>query len=218
MRIRAALKAAGILLNLPELEESSTLLQQAVHLLPSISPCNLQQQDQQHMLREFAGLATLAASANLLREKRPIQALQLLELGRGVIAQLRFGFRTDQATLKKQYPEIAEKFERFQRLLNSPSPSSSAILAREIGVAIQLSKTSQCFATVRFERVVDEIRQLPGFGRFLLPPTENELKAAASGRPVVVINVSPLRCDALLLETDAIRSIRLPNLHHKDVA
>jgi tetratricopeptide (TPR) repeat protein len=217
VRIRVALKAAGILLKRRELDESSTLLHQAVYLLPSISLCNLQQQDQQHLLREFAGLATLAASASLLRGKGPLQALQLLELGRGVIARLQFGLRTDQTSLKKRYPEIVEKLERCQRLLDSPNPSSSPIMARETCVTVQLSKTSQLHVTAEFEKVVDEVRQLPHFERFLLP-TENELKSAASGGPVVVINVSPLRCDALLLEADAIRSIPLLNLHHKDVA
>jgi hypothetical protein len=51
----------------------------------------------------------------------------------------------------------------------------------------------------RLIKTADRMRQLLNFQRFLLPPTANELMTAASMHPVVLINVSFIRCDAFLI-------------------
>ena len=58
--------------------------------------------------------------------------------------------------------------------------------------------------------MIGDIRRLPGFERFLLAPTDNELKAAAVSGPVVVINVSDYRCDALIIEKHRARDFTAP--------
>jgi hypothetical protein len=49
------------------------------------------------------------------------------------------------------------------------------------------------------DKLVDEIRLLPGFGNFQKPLSERELMEAASAGPIVIINVSPFQCDAILI-------------------
>jgi hypothetical protein len=49
----------------------------------------------------------------------------------------------------------------------------------------------------RWEELVRQIRQLPNFHHFLLPPISMLRKAAVEG-PVVIINSSQYRCDALI--------------------
>ena len=77
LRLRSALKATRILSDLGKWEDSSNLLYQMVHFLPSISSqaYNLTQQDHQHMLREFSGLSTLAAATALQAGKDLVEAL-----------------------------------------------------------------------------------------------------------------------------------------------
>ncbi|XXZ52148.1 CHAT domain-containing protein [Streptomyces cavourensis] len=54
---------------------------------------------------------------------------------------------------------------------------------------------------------------LPGLEGFLRPPSVPELTAAAAGGPVVVVNVSPYRCDALVVTAGAgIDVVPLPAL------
>jgi tetratricopeptide (TPR) repeat protein len=72
IRIRLARSAADILISRFSWEESSFLLQEAVNLLPIISPRSLKHTDKQHMLAEFAGLASLAAATALNARKDPI--------------------------------------------------------------------------------------------------------------------------------------------------
>ena len=72
-------------------------------------------------------------------------------------------------------------------------------------------------ASQNLEKKIQQIRQLPNFDRFLLAPSEDELKAAAEYGPIVIINVSDYRCDVLIIEKIQIRSLRLSHLNINDV-
>ena len=61
------------------------------------------------------------------------------------------------------------------------------------------------------------IRERPGFEDFLLPLNKRDIQAAAKEGPIVIINVSGYRCDALLAEMHQIRSLALPCLNSKDI-
>ena len=65
--------------------------------------------------------------------------------------------------------------------------------------------------------MIGDIRRLSDFERFLLSSTENKLKTAVVSGPVVVINVSDYRCDALIIEKRGLQALRLPDLDSKDV-
>ncbi|CAM5712305.1 hypothetical protein SBADM41S_06274 [Streptomyces badius] len=55
----------------------------------------------------------------------------------------------------------------------------------------------------RWEQLLEEIRALPGLDGFLRPPSVADLVASAAEGPVVVVNVSAFRCDALVVTADA---------------
>ena len=211
-RIRAALYAAKLLIKDQKWKEASHITETAVKLLPHLSPRALKQNDQQHMLGEFSGLATLTASVALQAKKGASHALELLELGRGIIASLRFETRTDITKLRKQHPEMAEEFERLRDILDSQSPSTLNLAPSESALTPVSESNRRHDASLELEKIIDDIRHQPNFENFLLPPREVELKVAASSGPVVVINVSSIRCDAFLVETDAVRVLHLPLL------
>ncbi|KAI1169429.1 CHAT domain-containing protein [Nemania serpens] len=219
LRIKAAHKAAKVLLALGRYEEANGFLHDAVQLLPNLSPHNLTQQDRQYFLRELTGIATLATSAALETRKGPVIALQLLEQGRTIGTGQLLGMRTALISLKTQQPEIAKRLEYLHDVLRSPTLfSCKGSSIAESDAVSQWPKTSQRYhAATRVNIVINEIRQLPGFETFLLPPTTTELKAAASGGPVVVINVSTFRCDAVLVTTDSIRLMPLSLLNYQDL-
>jgi hypothetical protein len=69
-----------------------------------------------------------------------------------------------------------------------------------------------------WDDLVEQVRELDGFEDFLRPPPlQSLLKAAASG-PVVIVNVSRWRCDALIITTKGTHSVALPDLSAADVA
>lgn len=220
-RIRAGKRAAELLFRSGKWEESSDLLYDAVQLLPGVIPHNLKQQDRQYMLRELSGLATTAASAALAAGREPIWTLQLLEQGRGVGAGLRFGIRPSEfAALRIRHPDMADKLERLYHFLQSSKslPRPYGLDGANGGDTVQVMRTSERYqAAAQFDAVVDEVRKLPGLESFMLPPTAKELHSAGSSGPLIIINVSPFRSDALLVTKDSVRSLRLPGLDYADV-
>ncbi|WP_169734132.1 CHAT domain-containing protein [Hamadaea tsunoensis] len=68
-----------------------------------------------------------------------------------------------------------------------------------------------------WDGLVEQVRRLDGFEDFLEPPPLATLREAAAEGPVVIVNVSRWRCDALVVTTAGVRSVRLPGLTAADV-
>ncbi|KNB09296.1 hypothetical protein FOXG_09909 [Fusarium oxysporum f. sp. lycopersici 4287] len=66
-------------------------------------------------------------------------------------------------------------------------------------------------------RLLDAIRQRPGFEKFLSAPSESSIKNTAIPGAIIVINTSEFRRDAIIVESDQIRSIPLPQLTILDI-
>ncbi|PMD60760.1 uncharacterized protein K444DRAFT_652575 [Hyaloscypha bicolor E] len=66
------------------------------------------------------------------------------------------------------------------------------------------------------DKLMVKIRKRPGFEDFLLEPSKEKIRAAAKAGPIVVINVSKYRCDAILVTQYDIQSVALPYLNYKD--
>jgi hypothetical protein len=68
-----------------------------------------------------------------------------------------------------------------------------------------------------WDELVEQVRKLEGFANFLRPPPLDTLLGAAARGPVVVVNVSRWRCDALIVTTDGVRVVELPDLTPDEV-
>lgn len=217
VRIKAARQAAGILGSRSNWEEAGHLLEEAVKLLPSVTPRALQHTDKQDMLKEFMGLASTAAAVALNAGKSAYDALELLELGRGVIASILTDMRGDISELKAQHPSLATAFLSLRDKLDSPPDIRASInTARDLS-NWELRDRKRRETEKKFGELVKEIQSLNGFHHFCGAPGEAELKAAAGLGPIVVINVSIHRCDAFLIERDSIRVLELPDLTMDEV-
>ncbi len=212
-RIRLARKAAMVLADRSAWDEASVLLGDAVELLPIVSPRSLQRSDSQYMLSDFAGTASIAASLALLAGRDAYHALRLLELGRGVISSYILDMRTDTSTLERQFPALADEFVSLRNELDSPLRAASD----EDGLFWESGEKRRYEADKRLNVVINEIRAKPGFHQFLLPPTPEEMMAAANPDPIIVVNVSSLRCDALIIEHNQIRLLELPDLSLEEI-
>lgn len=212
-RIQAAILTAQMLALIRDGERLSNITEKAVELLPNVSPRALEQDDQQHMLSEFSGLASLAASAALEVGKPPSRAVELLELGRGIIMGLQFGTRSDLSDLKDEHRNKALKFERLRDELDASLPK----VARLTGSDASTIQRNRHEVARELDKLIDEIRLLPNFKDFLKPLSEAELRHAGSSGPIVIVNVSQHRCHALFVKSDGIRAMALPNLRLADI-
>ena len=60
--------------------------------------------------------------------------------------------------------------------------------------------------------LIEQARALPGFEDFLRPPRLEDLLPATVNGPVVVVNVSRWRCDALIVTAKGVRAVELTQL------
>jgi CHAT domain len=65
--------------------------------------------------------------------------------------------------------------------------------------------------------LINKIRELPGFDRFLRAHSEDEIRDATESGPIVIVNVSDYRCDALIVERTSIRCIPLLSMRKADL-
>jgi hypothetical protein len=69
-----------------------------------------------------------------------------------------------------------------------------------------------------WDALVDRVRELPEFADFLRPPRLETLLPAAADGPVVIVNVSMWRCDAIIVRHTGITPCALPGLTFDDAS
>lgn len=216
-RIECARKAASLLhYNNPE--RAAKILQQAVELLPKTCPRILERNDQQYLLSKFGGLASDAAALCIKSAGDPEQALTLLELGRGIMADLLLEQRGDLQALKEADPVLAQAFDDLRQQMD-PAPRHLAITPTDMPQE-PLSKSNQRIRQLSddLDMVLESIRKIPGFEFFLKSPSVAYLKSCArENSSVVVVNVSQYGSDAILVTSENVRNLKLLNLRYDDV-
>ncbi|KAL6400772.1 hypothetical protein AUP68_16489 [Ilyonectria robusta] len=183
----------------------------ALNLVPELVARSLENTDKQHMLSRIVGLASDAAASAFHAGKPSAVALSFLEQGRGVLATSIEEMRTDVSDLRQNHPDLAHKFNGLRGELEQLLPQNGSLDGVD-SPSGQARTDRRCEVHDQINDVLAEIRTKAGFEDFLLAPKESELKAAAVLGPIVVINVSVFRCDAILVEQHQIRSIPLPKL------
>ncbi|KAF9774467.1 hypothetical protein IL306_007545 [Fusarium sp. DS 682] len=164
------------------------------------------------------GLSSGAAAVSLSANKGPLAALSFLEQGRGMLASSVEETRIEALHLRTEHPALAERFTQLRSRVESLSlAADSTNLSNTTGL---ISSTHQLEAgreAKELDKLLSEIRQKPGFEDFLTAPSETSIKDAALSGPIVVINVSDFRRDAIIVERDQIRNIPLPRLTIQDI-
>ncbi|MER5896045.1 CHAT domain-containing protein [Streptomyces sp. NPDC001876] len=171
----------------------------AVRLLPRLAGRRLGREDAQYWLGRFAGVAADAAACALAAGDE-VSAVTLLESGRCVLAAQALDSRGDLSDLRERAPELAERFRTLTAEFETDTTSDRVALAEEL------------------DAVTDRIRALPGMERFLRPPLLTDLTAQAHEGPIVYVNVSRHRCDALIITPDGVRSRALDELSDEAVS
>ncbi|TXC97442.1 CHAT domain-containing protein [Streptomyces sp. ISID311] len=176
----------------------------AIDALPHMASPALHRSDQERKLwGSFRVASAAAATALLAGDDRADEALELLEAGRGILFRsvLRAG-DAQFSSLTTAAPDLAAEL--------------SAVESELTGGRLSLDRRHDLAA--RWNTTVESVRRRPGFERFLLPPTAAEARAAASGGPVITVNVSEPRCDALILTGTEIKVVPLAALRFDDLA
>ena len=191
----------------------------AIELVALAVPWELDRADQEFRLSEFVGLGSEAAAA-AIEAGDLAHAVELFEQGRAILFSQILDSRSDITELREAHEALADRFVHCGNNLNRPAPQqATAPMGDTVGGATsQHNAESRRAAAAEFQTVLSEIRALPGFERFLAPRNIDDLLPAADQGPVVLVNIAPLRSDALVITTGGVESIPLPDLGPSQVA
>jgi hypothetical protein len=162
--------------------------------------------DSEFHLARFASLASDAAAC-AVNAGEPLRAVELWEHGRGLLLKRSLDLRTDLTDLTRTAPELGSRFVMLRDELSREYERDIGRLGGPLPPAIRRDRVQK-----EWTNLLAEIRELPGFERFLdrLPATE--MLAAAQRGPIVLLNVSTYRSDAIALTSDGVLVIPLPAL------
>ncbi|KAF4856854.1 hypothetical protein CGCSCA4_v000146 [Colletotrichum siamense] len=193
----------------------------AVDLIPISAPLSLQPEDKQFFLARVVGIACEAAAIALNDGQSPVTAIELLETGRGVLASFFHDRRTDLSLLEAKHPELARSFIELRADLDKPTYRDAFEDIESFDDPLSLYKLPETDqrhkASTKMAVLLEDIRAQPGFDRFLFSATGRQMQDAAEDGPIVIINISSRRCDALIIEQSRIHAFELPKLTKDDV-
>ena len=175
-------------------ETSLRLLIQHLNALPSL-PRHLS------ILKNLTSSLAVDAFSACLRNCAPTTAVELLEQGRGVFWSQLTRIRSPVDDIIASGPAgktLADQFAQLSSLIRDALDSSGTDQHDRV-----------CHLNVELQKVVIDIRKLPGLSRFLLPLPFSDLQRAASGGPVIIVNASKYSCDALVVLHDR-DPVRIP--------
>ncbi|CAI6101235.1 unnamed protein product [Clonostachys chloroleuca] len=172
-----------------------------VHLLSFLAHDSLDNHDKQYFLtNEMSPLASDAAALAVMAGENVYGAIELLELGRGVIMNALNARRLDLSSLLEERPSLAQEFVTLRDQLYAlhQSPLENIDQRHEI--------------SDRFEQSIINIRKLKGFDHFLRTHSKSDMHAFAQRGPVVIVNASSYQCDAFIIDKTNTYIVPIPQL------
>ena len=146
------------------------------------------------MFKSHTSSLAVDAFSSCLRNWSPTIAVELLEQGRGVFWSQLSRFRCPLDDVVAHGPagkKLADEFTLLSSLTHTAldSPGSDQY--------VRVWRLNS-----RLQEVISNIRKFPSLSRFLLPPLFSDLRRAASGGPVIIVNASRHSCDAVVIFVD----------------
>ncbi|WIV55924.1 CHAT domain-containing protein [Amycolatopsis nalaikhensis] len=209
-RILAARLGGDAALNAGNAEAALAAMTVAVEQLPLVSGRQLSRPDQELQLARNPGVACDAAAC-AIAAGQPEKAVELLEAGRTILHARVLEGRGDLADLSARAPELAR---RFAELRDDPALTGSVTAVAPDG-AEHLDRRHELAR--EWAGLVATIRAEYGDAALFRSPRFADLVPAAADGPVVAINVSRYRCDALVLTASGVRAVALPGLELTDL-
>ncbi|KAG8857403.1 hypothetical protein FRB96_005702 [Tulasnella sp. 330] len=172
------------------------------------------------MLGDAKSLASDAAAVALDQEQ-PQRAVELLEQGRGILLAQLAQYRTALDDLQDVSPGMAAEFTELSAQLEQSVTRNNVDgidVELELGVSRPDAVGRHQNLSMRWKEIVNRIRGLSGFTTFLQPTPFHLLAPAADEGPVIIINVSTIRSDAIILQKGVEPDIvKLPDATYKEV-
>ena len=197
----------------------------AIGLLPQLAWIGYSLADRFCGLAKAGADVVMEAAAAALDAGQPETAVEWLEQGRSIVWGELFQLRSAYEELSSAYPDHARRLREVSTALEHVSAAHEKSLSSRwehnevldhhsmMSVEKEAGTMHRTLAIAR-DSLLQEIRGLPGFERFLLQKDFTQLRASAHSGPVVILNAATTRCDALIVlaEVDHVIHVPLPDV------
>ncbi|KAG8749939.1 hypothetical protein FRC14_000941 [Serendipita sp. 396] len=184
-----------------------TACESAITIIPLVAWLGLSIQDRHQHLAQIGGVVRDAAAIAISLGQYD-KAVEWLERGRSVVWTQILQLRTPVDELRAVEPVLADRLLRVSSLLDQGNQDIK--LENEDKQSPEEEARQYRALAKERDEIIEKIRSLPKFEDFLRPLKLHRLIEAAKNGPVVVINVSEKRCDALALVYGAAGAVHIP--------
>ena len=192
---------------------ASEAFQYAINLLPLLASLDMSLHTRQEGLVQTKGFASRACSW-AIRSGRLETAVEYLSAARAIFWSQALSLRTPLDDLEAVDSALAKRLQGIASELEYAAhrTSSSYNWLTDYGKEMD-SVAKHCrYLSEQWNSVLKQVRKLPGFEDFLLPAPFSKIHKAALNGPIVLLNADETGCDALLVDTDGVQHIPIPNL------
>lgn len=147
-------------------------------------------------------------------------AVEFLEQGRTILWSEMRNFRPPLEQLHDVNPEYADELRDLTSQLEHQATSfEGTSTPNESPIPLEVRQKKYRILSERVDNLIARIRKLEGFASFLGVASFQTLRAAASEGPVIIINISQYRSDAIIVyDTQDTVVVPLPGIDHKTLA
>jgi tetratricopeptide (TPR) repeat protein len=211
-RLRCAEAAATLSYKFQHISEACKYQTQALEILPELIVGSASRREQLRHIRANHQVPSTTASISLAAGESVSTAICRLESGRAFLWDRLLIEATLTEDLAQSHQDLADEFQaarsglfREVNPLVFPEGFSTARQSRDL---LRLERERNWR---RYEDVLIRIREQPGFATFMrLSNQPSSLQQDAFETPIVYINASHYRSDALIITFDQIYSVPLP--------
>ncbi|PVF99208.1 hypothetical protein CPB86DRAFT_796783 [Serendipita vermifera] len=169
----------------------------ALEFLPRIAWIGLSVGDQ-HSLLANIGFIVREAVSSAIQSGEYETAVEWTEQGRSIVWQHVLNLRTPVDELRKTHPELADRFWAISREIQDPIEQDLVSTRTETSQPEWVASRRRELS-IEWDKLIEEIRQVPNFNTFLRAKRFEELSNVAQDGPVIILNADEFRCDALIL-------------------
>lgn len=204
--IRSAIRAFTIYIDQSDFEAAYKLAIAVIDILPLVHNRSLTLQNQQEIVQVFSGLATNAFSL-ALKAKRPLlEAIDLLESGRGVILSLLMNDWGDMVKRRDTHPGFSVEIDNLLYGMHSNTVSLGS------GNGAKHHSDSLRGAQGRPEAPPEDVQFSPTVDISKKRVTEEEVKEGAARGRIIIVNITSMGSDALVISSTGLKVIQLRGL------
>jgi tetratricopeptide (TPR) repeat protein len=213
----AALIAADVEHDYPR---SRDLICVSLKLLPEAILLHESRLAQLEFVRKYSYVPSSATSLSIAANDNPSVVINRLEGGRATIWDRLLGLRTPIDKLRIVSDDLANRFEALQKRLSKQAPSVklSAVTDPTSLTPTDEARLERQKDAEEYQTLLVEIRSHPELSNFLQLPTESTgLQAFAKDAPIVFVNASAYRSDALIITRNAVSTLPLPEFDMQSI-